>query len=125
MLIASALAQAAVFALGRTAEEVVADGAPPELVPHKVMPGNRPCSVIMAEKLTPFSLGALIALYEHTVFTAGAVWGIDSFDQWGVELGKVMAANLIPQLKDGAAGGADQDAATTATVARYRAARGR
>ncbi len=125
MLIASALAQAAVFALGRTAEEVTADGAPPHLVPHKVMPGNRPCSVITGEKLTPFALGALIALYEHTVFTAGAVWGIDSFDQWGVELGKVMAANLIPQLKDGASGGAAQDSATTATVARYRAARGR
>lgn len=125
MLIASALAQAAVFALGRTAEEVVADGAPPELVAHKVMPGNRPCSVIMAETLTPFALGSLVALYEHTVFTAGAVWGIDSFDQWGVELGKVMAANLIPQLKDGASGGPTQDSATTATVARYRAARGR
>lgn len=125
MLIASALAQAAVFALGRTAEEVTADGAPPELVAHKVMPGNRPCSVIMAETLTPFALGSLVALYEHTVFTAGAVWGIDSFDQWGVELGKVMAANLIPQLKDGASGGPSQDSATTATVARYRAARGR
>ncbi len=125
MLIANALAQAAVFALGRTEDEVAAEGVPAELVPHKVMPGNRPCSVIMVQKLTPFALGALVALYEHTVFTAGAVWGIDSFDQWGVELGKVMAANLIPQLKDGVAGAPTQDSATTATVARYRAALGR
>ena len=125
MLIANALAQAAVFALGRTAEEVAADGVPAELVPHKVMPGNRPCSVIMVQKLTPFALGSLVALYEHTVFTAGAIWGIDSFDQWGVELGKVMAAALIPQLQDGDAGAPTQDSATTSSVARYRAARGR
>ncbi|MFN8126943.1 MAG: glucose-6-phosphate isomerase [Candidatus Nanopelagicales bacterium] len=125
MLIANALAQAAVFAMGRTEGEVAADGVPAELVPHKVMPGNRPCSVITAERLTPFALGSLVALYEHTVFTAGAIWGIDSFDQWGVELGKVMAASLIPQLKDGAAGAPTQDPATTASVARYRVARGR
>ena len=125
LLIANALAQAAVFALGRTEDEVRADGAPEELVPHKVMPGNRPCSVITVQKLTPFALGALVALYEHTVFTAGAVWGIDSFDQWGVELGKAMAVGLAPQLISGDPAPAGQDAATSAAVARYRAARGR
>jgi glucose-6-phosphate isomerase len=125
LLISNALAQAAVFALGRTADEVRSDGVPEELVPHKVMPGNRPCSVITVDKLTPFSLGTLIALYEHVTFTAGAIWGIDSFDQWGVELGKVMAKQLVPQLIDGSAAPAAQDAATSASVARYRNARGR
>ena len=125
LLIANALAQAAVFALGRTAEEVAADGVPERLIPHKVMPGNRPCSVITAQKLTPHALGTLVALYEHTVFTAGAIWGIDSFDQWGVELGKAMAGQLVPQLIDGSPGPASQDSATTAAVARYRSARGR
>ncbi len=125
LLIANALAQAAVFSLGRTADEVRADGVAENLVPHKVMPGNRPCSVITVEKLTPHALGALVALYEHTVFTAGAVWGIDSFDQWGVELGKAMAVGLVPQLTQGSAAPDSQDAATSAAVARYRAARGR
>jgi glucose-6-phosphate isomerase len=125
LLIANALAQAAVFALGRTEDEVRADGVPDNLVPHKVMPGNRPCSVITVEKLTPFALGSLVALYEHTVFTAGAIWGLDSFDQWGVELGKAMASGLVPQLIDGSAAPEAQDAATSAAVARYRAARGR
>ena len=91
-------AQAKVLAFGRTAEEVAADGTPPALVPHKVMPGNHPSSTILAPKLTPSVLGQLVALYEHTVFTEGAVWGIDSFDQWGVELGKVMAKQLAPAL---------------------------
>ena len=81
-------AQAQVLAFGRTAEEVAAEGTPPALVPHKVMPGNHPSSTIMAPELTPSVLGQLVALYEHTVFTEGAVWGIDSFDQWGVELGQ-------------------------------------
>jgi glucose-6-phosphate isomerase len=125
LLIANAIAQASVFALGRTAEEVAADGTPADLVAHKVMPGNRPCSVITAQRLTPAVLGALVALYEHLVFTQGAVWGIGPFDQWGVQLGKVVASSIEPQLIDGAPAPADQDAATTATVARYRAARGR
>ncbi|MDZ7578045.1 MAG: glucose-6-phosphate isomerase [Candidatus Nanopelagicales bacterium] len=125
LLVANALAQAAVFALGRTEEEVRADGAPDHLVAHKVMPGNRPCSVITAKKLTPHSLGALVALYEHIVFVAGAIWGVDSFDQWGVELGKVLASQLVPQLIDGAGAPAEQDPATTAAVARYRSARDR
>ena len=125
LLVSNALAQATVFALGRTADEVVADGVAADLVPHKVMPGNRPCSVITGQVLTPALLGALVALYEHIVFTQGIIWGINSFDQWGVELGKVLANGIAPQLIDGSAPPATQDAATTATVARYRAARGR
>jgi glucose-6-phosphate isomerase len=125
LLIANAVAQAAVFALGRTEEQVIADGTPAELVPHKVMPGNRPCSVITGQQLSPRLLGALVALYEHLVFVQGTVWGIGPFDQWGVQLGKLLADRVAPQLIEGAAAPEDQDAATTATVARYRAARGR
>jgi glucose-6-phosphate isomerase len=124
-LVANALGQAAVFALGRTADEVRADGVPEDLVAHKVMPGNRPSNVITYDTLTPHVLGALVALYEHSVFTAGIVWGIDSFDQWGVELGKAMANGLLPQLIEGSESPAEQDAATSAAVARYRTARGR
>lgn len=124
-LVANALGQAAVFALGRTADEVRADGVPENLVAHKVMPGNRPCSVITYDTLTPYVLGSLVALYEQAVFTAGVVWGIDSFDQWGVELGKAMANGLLPQLIEGSDPSSDQDAATTAAVARYRKGRGR
>ena len=123
---ANCFAQAKVLAFGRTAEEVAADGTPPALVPHKVMPGNHPSSTIMAPQLTPSVLGQLVALYEHTVFTEGAVWGIDSFDQWGVELGKVMAKQLAPALIAAAvARPAGQDSSTAALVRRYRALRGR
>ncbi len=123
LLAANAFAQAAVLAFGRTAEEVAADGTAPELVAHKVMPGNRPSNFLMAEALTPHTLGALVALYEHSVFVQGAIWGIDSFDQWGVELGKAMALTVVPQLTDGAPPPAGQDPSTTALVARYRAGR--
>jgi glucose-6-phosphate isomerase len=102
LLCANALAQASVLAFGRTADEVRADGTPEELVPHKVMPGNRPSNFLLAARLEPHSLGALIALYEHSVFVQGVVWGIDSFDQWGVELGKKAALALIPSLEDAA-----------------------
>ena len=96
------------------------------LVPHKVMPGNRPSSTILAPKLTPSVLGQLVALYEHIVFTEGVVWGIDSFDQWGVELGKVMARELAPVLIDAEAPDlSDEDSSTAALVRRYRAGRGR
>ena len=122
-LVANALAQASVLALGRTAEEVEADGTPAELVPHKVMPGNRPASVIMAERVDPFTLGALVALYEHSVFVQGAVWGLDSFDQWGVELGKKVAVRVDAALSGGGTTGLD--AATAASVARYRSLRSR
>lgn len=95
---ANCFAQSGVLAFGRTAEEVAATGVPAALVPHKVMPGNHPNSTILAPKLTPSVLGQLVALYEHTVFVEGVVWGIDSFDQWGVELGKEMASELAPAL---------------------------
>ncbi|MGD0392606.1 MAG: glucose-6-phosphate isomerase [Acidimicrobiales bacterium] len=124
LLMSNCFAQAQVLAFGRTAEEVAAEGTPAPLVAHKVMPGNHPSSTIMAPKLTPSVLGQLVALYEHTVFTEGAVWGIDSFDQWGVELGKVMAKQLAPALTG--AGPPDlsgQDSSTAALVRRYRAVR--
>jgi len=126
LLVANCFAQSSVLAFGRTAEEVAADGTAPAIVPHKVMPGNRPSSTILAPKLTPSVLGQLVALYEHTVFTEGAIWGIDSFDQWGVELGKVMAKQLAPTLT--AATPPDLsglDASTAELVRRYRALRGR
>ncbi len=95
ILIANALAQAAVLSRGRSLDEVTADGTDPALAPHKVMPGNRPTTVISAAQLDPFTLGALIALYEHSVFIQGALWGINSFDQWGVELGKKVALGIL------------------------------
>ncbi len=123
LLVANAFAQAAVLAFGRTAQEVRADGAPEHLVAHKVMPGNRPSSFLLLDSLTPRALGSLVALYEHSVLVQGAIWGIDSFDQWGVELGKAMAMQVAPQLQEGAAAPATQDSSTTALVAAYLAAR--
>jgi glucose-6-phosphate isomerase len=126
LLMANCLAQSKALAFGKTAEEIAAEGTPAALVPHKVMPGNRPTSTILAPKVTPSVLGQLVALYEHTVFTEGAVWGIDSFDQWGVELGKVMAKELAPVLSaDAAPDLSGQDASTAALVRRYRTLRGR
>jgi glucose-6-phosphate isomerase len=118
MLVANALAQASVLARGRTAEEVAADGTPAALVPHKVMPGNRPVTVLMVERLDPFTLGALVALYEHSVFVQGAVWGIDSFDQWGVELGKKVAMGILGDLTGEQP--ASFDPSTNASIALYR-----
>ncbi|HKE64216.1 MAG TPA: glucose-6-phosphate isomerase [Micromonosporaceae bacterium] len=122
-------AQTAALAFGRTADEVAADGTPADVVAHKVMPGNHPTTSILAPKLTPATLGQLVALYEHIVFTEGTICGIDSFDQWGVELGKTMAKQLAPLLTraDGAQppiGQPDQDSSTTELITRYRAARG-
>ena len=91
-------AQAAALAFGKTEDEVRAEGTPASVVPHRVMEGNRPSNVLLAEILTPRILGTLVALYEHSVFTQGTIWDIDSFDQWGVELGKVLAAKIIPEL---------------------------
>jgi glucose-6-phosphate isomerase len=126
LLNASCFAQSAVLAFGRTEAEVAAEGVAPELVAHKVMPGNRPSTTILAPKLTPSVLGQLVALYEHTVFTEGTVWGIDSFDQWGVELGKVMAGQLAPALTDtGTPDLSAQDASTAGLVIAYRALRRR
>jgi glucose-6-phosphate isomerase len=107
------------MAFGRTAEEVAADGTAADLVAHKVMPGNRPSSMIVGEKLDPRTLGRLVALYEHSVFTQGVVWGINPFDQWGVELGKVMAKKIAPALT-GDDDGADLDSSTRALALRYR-----
>ena len=103
LLLANALAQAQALAFGRTAEELRGAGIPEALIPHKVMPGNRPTTFLLLERLTPFALGSLVALYEHVVFTQGAVWGIDSFDQWGVELGKELAVALAPAVAGGPA----------------------
>lgn len=119
LLIANVLAQAAALAFGKTAEEVAAEGVAASVVPHKVMEGNRPSTMIMATKLDPKTLGALVALYEHAVFTEGVIWGIDSFDQWGVELGKIMAKKIVPVLVDGASDNS-LDASTLALAARYR-----
>jgi glucose-6-phosphate isomerase len=118
VLVANALAQSAVLSLGVTADELIANGTPPALVPHKVMPGNRPITLLMLETLNPFRLGALIALYEHSVFVQGAIWGIDSFDQWGVELGKKVATGISasfidPALRD------DFDPSTRASIDEY------
>ena len=92
-------AQAEALAFGKTAEEVAAEGSPAWLVPHRTFAGNRPSNVLMAERLTPEVLGALVALYEHSVFTQGVIWSINSFDQWGVELGKVLAQRIVPELE--------------------------
>ena len=122
-LTSNVFAQAEALAFGRTPQEVRADGTPDAVVPHKVMEGNRPTNVILGEVLTPRLLGALVALYEHSVFTQGAIWGIDSFDQWGVELGKVMASRIIPELAaaDGDGPPLAHDSSTNALIRRYRA----
>jgi glucose-6-phosphate isomerase len=126
LFMANCFAQTRALAFGRTAEEVAADGTPPEVVPHKVMPGNHPSSTILAPVVTPSVLGQLVALYEHTVFTEGTIWGIDSFDQWGVELGKVMAKELAPLLtSDSPPDLSGQDGSTASLVERYRVLRGR
>jgi glucose-6-phosphate isomerase len=118
ILTANLFAQAEALAFGKTAAEVKAQGAPDSLVPHKTFEGNHPSNMILAKHLTPEMLGKLIALYEHNVFTQGAVWQIDSFDQWGVELGKVLAMKIVPELKSSAALG--HDSSTNALIERYR-----
>jgi glucose-6-phosphate isomerase len=126
LLMSNCFAQAKVLAFGRTAQEVAADGTPAAVVPHKVMAGNHPSSTIVAPTLTPSVLGQLVALYEHTVFTEGTIWGIDSFDQWGVELGKVMAKQLAPTLSDPSAPDlTGQDSSTASLIGHYRSLRGR
>jgi glucose-6-phosphate isomerase len=121
LLVANVFAQAEALAFGRAAEEVAAEGTPEWLVPHRTFPGNRPSNVVMAERLTPALLGSLVALYEHAVFTQGTVWGINSFDQWGVELGKALAQRIVPELAGETAPA--HDSSTNALIARYRAAR--
>ena len=121
ILSSNIFAQAQALAFGKTEAEVRAAGTPEAVVPHRVMEGNRPTNVILAEKLTPGLLGSLIALYEHSVFTQGAIWDIDSFDQWGVELGKVLAKQIIPELDSAAEPQLRHDSSTNALIRRYRA----
>jgi glucose-6-phosphate isomerase len=121
ILTANLLAQSEALAFGKTAEQVEAEGTPGRLVPHRVFPGNRPSSTILAEELSPRILGSLVALYEHAVFTQGVVWSINSFDQWGVELGKALAQRIIPELSS--ADPPEHDSSTNALIERYRASR--
>jgi glucose-6-phosphate isomerase len=123
LLISNVFAQSEALAFGKTAEEVRAEGVDEELVPHKTFEGNRPTNVIMARRLTPETLGNLVALYEHSVFTQGAVWGVNSFDQWGVELGKALAVRIIPELQSADEPELTHDSSTNALIRRYRAHR--
>jgi glucose-6-phosphate isomerase len=123
LLMANVLAQAEALAFGKTADEVRSDGTPDWLVPHRVFEGNRPSNTILADRLTPETLGKLVALYEHVVFTQGAIWDIDSFDQWGVELGKVLAQRIIPELESEAKPRLGHDSSTNNLIRRYRKGR--
>ena len=120
ILIANVCAQAEALAFGKTPEEVQAEGTPKWLVPHRVFEGNRPSNTVLAKRLTPETLGKLVALYEHSVFTQGAVWNIDSFDQWGVELGKVLAQRIIPELENKAEPQLEHDSSTNNLIRHYR-----
>ena len=120
MLLANVFAQTEALAFGKTAEQVKAEGTADWLVPHRVFKGNRPSNTILAQKLTPNTLGKLVALYEHSVFTQGTIWNIDSFDQWGVELGKVLAQRIIPELESGEETELKHDSSTNALIRRYR-----
>jgi glucose-6-phosphate isomerase len=120
LLMSNVFAQAEALAFGKTEEQVRAEGTAPAIVPHRVMEGNRPTNVILAELLTPHVLGSLVALYEHSVFTQGVIWGIDSFDQWGVELGKALAQRIIPELASESEPELHHDSSTNALIRRYR-----
>jgi len=120
MLLANVFAQTEALAFGKTAEQVKAEGTPDWLVPHRVFEGNRPSNTILADRLTPEVLGKLVALYEHSVFTQGVIWDIDSFDQWGVELGKVLAQRIIPELENQTEPMLNHDSSTNTLILRYR-----
>ncbi|MGO9118264.1 MAG: glucose-6-phosphate isomerase, partial [Desulfomonilaceae bacterium] len=120
MLLANVFAQAEALAFGKTPEEVKAEGTADWLAPHRVFEGNRPSNTIFVERLTPETLGKLVALYEHSVFTQGTIWSIDSFDQWGVELGKVLAQRIIPELESKAKPLLGHDSSTNSLIRRYR-----
>ena len=120
ILISNVFAQSQALAFGKTEEEVLAEGTAPEVAPHRVMPGNRPTNVLLAEKLTPRLLGTLVALYEHSVFTQGTIWNVDSFDQWGVELGKVLAVQILPELENAGEPDLKHDSSTNTLIQRYR-----
>jgi glucose-6-phosphate isomerase len=123
LLMSNVFAQAEALAFGKTADHLRAEGVPEAVVPHRVMEGNRPTNVLLAEQLTPHTLGALVALYEHSVFTQGTIWGVDSFDQWGVELGKALARRIIPELEDESEPTLEHDSSTNALIRRYRSLR--
>jgi glucose-6-phosphate isomerase len=120
---ANFFAQTEALAFGKTAEEVRAAGVAEHLVAHRTFPGNRPSTTILADALTPRTLGSLIALYEHKVFTQGVVWGVNSFDQWGVELGKALAGKIADEIRSTDEPKLDHDASTNALIARYRRGR--
>ncbi len=120
MLLANVFAQSEALAFGKTAEQVKAEGTPEWLVPHRVFEGNRPSNTILAQRLTPKTIGKLVALYEHSVFTQGTIWQINSFDQWGVELGKVLAQRIIPELVNQEEPPLGHDSSTNNLIARYR-----
>jgi glucose-6-phosphate isomerase len=120
LLSSNVFAQAQALAFGKTAEQVRAEGTPEHVVPHRVMPGNRPTNVLLTSKLDPLVLGSLVALYEHSVFTQGTIWQIDSFDQWGVELGKALASQIAPELEAVEEPPLDHDSSTNALIRRYR-----
>jgi glucose-6-phosphate isomerase len=120
LLLANVFAQAEALAFGKTSQEVQADGTPAWLVPHRIFEGNRPSSTLFLERLTPATLGALVALYEHSVFVQGAIWCIDSFDQWGVELGKILAGRITPQLESKSESTLKHDSSTNILIRRYR-----
>jgi len=120
LLVSNVFAQAEALAFGKTPEQVRAEGTPEALIPHRVFEGNRPSNIILAQSLTPRALGTLVALYEHNVFTQGAIWGIDSFDQWGVELGKVLAQKIIPELESPAEPKLEHDSSTNNLINLYR-----
>jgi glucose-6-phosphate isomerase len=120
LLNSNVFAQAQALAFGKTEDEVRAEGTPDDVVPHRVMEGNRPTSVILSDVISPYRLGTLIALYEHLVFTQGVIWGIDSFDQWGVELGKVLAKQIAPELEADAEPDLQHDSSTNTLIRKYR-----
>jgi len=124
MLLANVFAQTEALAFGKTAEEVQAEGTPAWLVPHRIFEGNRPSNTFLLERLTPAALGKLVALYEHSVFTQGSIWQINSFDQWGVELGKALAQRIIPQLASASEPELEHDSSTNALIRRYRKLKG-
>ncbi len=124
MLLANVFAQAEALAFGKTPAQVKADGTPDWLVPHRVFEGNRPSNTILVDRLTPAALGKLIALYEHSVFTQGIIWQVDSFDQWGVELGKVLAQRIIPELESATEPKLSHDSSTNNLIRRYRKMKG-
>jgi glucose-6-phosphate isomerase len=123
-LLANVFAQAEALAIGKTLEQVKAEGIPDHLAPHRVFEGNRPSNFILAERLTPQVLGSLVALYEHSVFTQGAIWGINSFDQWGVELGKALVRAILPELESPTTPTLNHDSSTNNLIRRFRKMKG-